>query len=617
MIPGYLSPLVNHLWQSTLFAAVAALLTLSLRKNRAAVRYGLWLAASVKFLVPFSWLVAVGSRFEWRTTPAMVSTGLSVAMEQVLVPQGFMAAAASSAGTSAPAVSSLAVVLFGVWALGVAAVLFSWWRQWRPIRAALSRATPLRLEAQHLMANVDVLSSPDLLEPGIVGIRRPVLLLPQGIADRLPPSQLRAILAHECCHVRRRDNLAAGIHMLVEALYWFHPLVWWIETRLVDERERACDEDVLRMGSAPDAHAEGILSVCRFYVESQLVCTSGVTGSDLKRRIEAIMDHRAGHPLTIWKTLILVTTAVMAVAAPVVVGVMHAPPLRAQSQAAADDRPAFEVASVKPNTSHGPSGLDFAAGGRLTARNMSLRTLIWIAYRIQDFQLSGGPDLLNDRFDIVAKSEGNLPVNELQLRLRTLLGDRFGLTVHSETRELPVYALVMARSDGKMGAQLRRSGDSCAPITAPAGAPPPPPPPPGSAALPGPAADADPNRIGQGCGGMFIPGRLSGRKMTMTQVANTLSRFLKRAVIERTGLTGNFDLDLAYTPDQMPVSGPEGFPLPAALAPSSEDPSIFTAVQEQLGLKLQSTEGPVQVLVIDHVQRPSDDQAAVSPAAAP
>jgi uncharacterized protein (TIGR03435 family) len=118
---------------------------------------------------------------------------------------------------------------------------------------------------------------------------------------------------------------------------------------------------------------------------------------------------------------------------------------------------------------------------------------------------------------------------------------------------------------------------------------------------------------------MLLPGRVSGRKMTMTQVANALSRFLNRIVIEQTGLTGNFDLDLEYTPDQMPLNNPGGFALPAPLVPPSDGPSIFTALQEQLGLKLESTKGPVQVLVIDHVERPSDDQAslAISPASLP
>src|SRR5580704_4826161 len=138
---------------------------------------------------------------------------------------------------------------------------------------------------------MNVMSSPDLLEPGIIGIRRPVLLLPDGITDRLTRAELHAIIAHEWCHVRRRDNLVATLHMIIEALYWFHPMMWWIEARLIDERERACDEAVLRAGYDPHIYADGILNVCKFYVESPLVCASGVTGSDLKKRIEAIMNN--------------------------------------------------------------------------------------------------------------------------------------------------------------------------------------------------------------------------------------------------------------------------------------------------------------------------------------
>ena len=128
----------------------------------------------------------------------------------------------------------------------------------------------------------------------MVGWRYPILLVPQGIADQLTPSQLAPVLAHELCHVRRRDNLTAGIHMVAEALFWFHPLVWWIGARLVDERERACDEDVLRIVGTPLACAEGILRVCQRYVETPLVCVSGVGGSNLRKRLEAIMANRVG-----------------------------------------------------------------------------------------------------------------------------------------------------------------------------------------------------------------------------------------------------------------------------------------------------------------------------------
>src|SRR5437867_8414411 len=140
--------------------------------------------------------------------------------------------------------------------------------------------------------HIELKISESTLEPGILGIFRPVLLLPTGISNRLSDAQLKAIITHELCHVRRRDNLAATLHMLVEAVFWFHPLVWWIGARLVDERERACDEAVLSLGSEPHEYAQGILNVCKLYVESPLVCVSGVTGSDLKRRIHAILTER-------------------------------------------------------------------------------------------------------------------------------------------------------------------------------------------------------------------------------------------------------------------------------------------------------------------------------------
>src|SRR5207244_2245760 len=149
------------------------------------------------------------------------------------------------------------------------------------IRAAVCSSAPVDIPA-----TVEVRSSPGLLEPGVVGLFRPILLLPAGIVERLTPRQLEAVLAHEMCHVRRRDNSTSAIHMIVEAVFWFHPLVWWIGARLVEERERACDESVLSLGSEPHEYAEAILNVCKIYLESPLRCVSGVTGADLKKRIQ-------------------------------------------------------------------------------------------------------------------------------------------------------------------------------------------------------------------------------------------------------------------------------------------------------------------------------------------
>ena len=135
------------------------------------------------------------------------------------------------------------------------------------------------------------------LEPGVFGVVHPVLLLPELIRERLSDSQLDAIITHELWHVRRRDNLTAMVHMLVEAVFWFYPPVWGIRARLLEEREQACDEAVLESRREPLAYAEGILNVCKSYVEAPMTCVSGVTGSDLKKRIVRIMAHQAARRL--------------------------------------------------------------------------------------------------------------------------------------------------------------------------------------------------------------------------------------------------------------------------------------------------------------------------------
>jgi BlaR1 peptidase M56/Surface antigen variable number repeat len=232
-------------------------------------------------------------------------------------------------------------------------------RFWRRFRAALRAATPL-----HLDVPIPVMTSSTRLEPGVFGILKPILLLPDGIHNRLTPEQLHAILAHELCHVRRRDNLAAAIHMLVESIFWFHPMVWWIGKRMVEERERACDEEVVRLGNEPGVYAEGILNVCKFYVRSPLRCASGVTGADLKKRIESIVNYRIPHKLTFARKLLLAAAGVAAVAGPVLAGILNVPQSRTRSKA---ERLTFEVALVNPSDpnagGNAPAGMPGARGG--------------------------------------------------------------------------------------------------------------------------------------------------------------------------------------------------------------------------------------------------------------
>ena len=133
------------------------------------------------------------------------------------------------------------------------------------------------------------------------GIRQPILLWPASIADRLAGDHIEAILAHELCHVARRDNLLRPPRMVVQTLFWFHPLVWWIGARLVDERERACDESVVASGSEPERYAESILKTCQFFVEAPALCMAGVTGANLEKRMEHIMRGAPFGRMNWWK----------------------------------------------------------------------------------------------------------------------------------------------------------------------------------------------------------------------------------------------------------------------------------------------------------------------------
>jgi hypothetical protein len=184
-------------------------------------------------------------------------------------------------------------------------------------------------------APITVKTSASRLEPGLVGIRKPVIVIPAGIEQQLGADEMRAVIAHEVCHWRRRDNLLAAIHMMVEALFWYFPLVWWLGARLNAERERACDEEVLAHGNDPKTYAEGILKVCRIYLQSPLACVSGVSGAGLKKRMDLIMENRKSAAVSAVMKVVLGTAAFAALALPVALALSALPGAAVQAQPAA------------------------------------------------------------------------------------------------------------------------------------------------------------------------------------------------------------------------------------------------------------------------------------------
>jgi bla regulator protein blaR1 len=585
-----LSPLANHLWQSTVFAIAAWLLTLALRKNRASVRYWIWLAASLKFLIPFSLLVTIGNKFAWHSSPTITQPQFANVINQISQPFATLTEGAFTATPPLHASSALPIILLATWLCGAAVALIFWLRSLQQIRAIKRTATPLPLNLA-----IPVMSSSARMEPGVFGIISPVLILPEGIADRLSAAQMNAVIAHELCHIQRKDNLTAAIHMLVETTFWFHPMVWWIRTRLVAERERSCDEAVLSNTNNPQIYAEAILNVCKLYIESPVRCVSGVTGANLKKRIREIVSERVATDLNVARKFALAIAAVAAIGAPIFLGLIGAPPTRAQSAA----RPQFEVISIKPDRSEsGNVSVNYQAG-RFTVRNFSLKRLIYNAYH--PLKIVGDPNwLTSEKYDIDAKVEDSLAEKlrklppdqqyaQVMLMLQSALEDRFQLKLSHESQYLPVYVLVVAKGGPKL-----------TPTTLPSYDP------------EQQGAAKDTTRVNGntavGTRGSRIPepGQFIATGQPIAVIIGTLSHELGGSfVLDQTGLKGEYDFTLKWTPDSefSASAANSGQNSDTAPLPDPSETSIFTALQEQLGLKLETKKAPVDVLVITHVER--------------
>lgn len=266
--------------------------------------------------------------------------------------------------------------------------------------------------------------------------------------------------------------------------------------------------------------------------------------------------------------------------------------------------PTFEAASVKPADPAAQGRfIRRQPGGRFSTQGMPVREIVRFAYQVQDFQLEGMPSwAATESYDIIAKAEGDPPpsppgtVDSMMLMLRSLLQERFKLATHTERKELPVYALVRLRPD-QLGPRLEPSTGDCQAMVAGAQA---------AARAGGAAPPPDVNgRPACGIRGGF--GTLAGNGFPMGPLVNTLAQIVRRTVVDRTGLEGPWAFDLKFAPDpnQLPAGAlPPGQALPAV---DPDSPSIFTAVEEQLGLRLESTRAPVDVLVIDRLERPTPD----------
>jgi len=529
--------LVFHLAESSAFACLVWLLNLVLRGNPARLRHCLWMAASVKFLMPFALFVALASQ----ATRHIAVHGPPPQMRFVMVESAPPVAAEGAIPARPVRRDWRENLVWLVWGCGCAGMLVRWRLRW--MRA--TRGT--------------------LLGPAVVGIFRPVLMLPEGIEERLTPEQLQAVVAHEICHVRHRDNLAAAVHMIVEAIFWFHPLVWWIGVRLVEERERACDEEVLERGSDRATYAASILRVCELCLESPVACVSGVTGADLKRRIREIMHGSVPQHLETRQKALLAAFGLAALAVPLGIGWTHP----AQTAALTAAPLQFDAASVKISDQRYLNIFPKRSGGRIEWI-ADLGSFLRYAYHIESWQISGavpGPDHI---YSIQAVTDPKATEDQVRLMFQSLLVSRFQMAVHRETRQIEGFALTV----GKGGIKI--------PEATPEDQPP---------ALPGVFRGEDPRTLD----GKVLAtiqstsvGAITGRRVTMLQLAGALERVLRTAVFDETGLNAKYYFDFEFAREDPPED--------------TDRPDLFHAIEE-LGLKLEKHRGAAEILVVDHIEK--------------
>lgn len=370
-----MTALALHLWQSTVILIAAWLLTRVCRRNSAEIRYWIWFCASLKFLVPFSLLQQLGD-YVGRSLPSPITVAPTWLETGSAI---FVPAIGAVDHSALPKLTMIAITL---WALGAAGLLLRWLSQWTAMRSMLASAPYLPMDFP-----IPVRVTPAGLTPGVFGVFRPELILPRAVMHELSASQIQTVVAHEMCHIRRRDNLTAAIHKIIEVIFWFHPLVWWIGANLLREREAACDESVIEDGHEQVVYAESLLHVCRLGVTARFAGVAASSGGDLKQRMTSILSPERASPLDQPRFLLLLMMAMALFYGPVLAGVVTA------REASEGGRILFETITLTPSERSWLNESKFDPAGRLSLDNVSLRDLIALAYPAS--RVNGDPELID------------------------------------------------------------------------------------------------------------------------------------------------------------------------------------------------------------------------------
>lgn len=396
---------------------------------------------------------------------------------------------------------------------------------------------------------VRLLTSALIQVPTVVGWLRPVILMPVGALAGLPAEQIEALLAHELAHIRRHDYLVNILQSIAEALLFYHPAVWWISTQIRNERELCCDDVAVAISGNALIYVRALADLEQHRPAHRNLALAA-NGGSLADRIARLLGQSRNPSRTTPEPGILFATCLLAVTA---WGLFAQQPPSPK-----DPRPSFEAVSIKPNNLGGGHEDDNASPGRWNAR-MTTKSLIEIAFAVKDFQVSGGPVWLDQaNYDIIAKTPTPVDLSRPVLRpyLQSLLTDRYHFKFHTTSKDFPGYALLLAKNGPKLMPHTGEPGHHM-------------------------NSHGDVRKI-----------NMTSVDVSMSALADYLGRQLNQAVVDKTGLNGTFDFKLEWARDD---TGEATAPL------------IFTALQEQLGLRLESQKVPMEVIVVDTVDKPSEN----------
>jgi uncharacterized protein (TIGR03435 family) len=562
--------LMNSLWQSALLAALVWLALRFAPRMSAATRFAIWWAAlGVVAILPAAPRMIAAAR-EW-SEPATLRSTRPISLSR---PQVRIMDAAPLITVEPRRMVTWPWWIAAAWALAFLYRLAQVLRSYLYLRGLKRRASFLDECLPATGRRARLLISSELDSPVAVGFVRPAVILPASLPDGLSREQLDHVLLHEAAHLARRDDWSNLAARALGAALALHPVALWILWRIESEREAACDDWVVARTRAARPYAQSLMRMyeLRFGqspTARRELLASGIFGrvSRFGARIEMIL--RRGRHFAPRASVRSVAAGIACLIAGGAIASLF-PDWIALAQT---PRPAFEVASIKKRTEP-MNGADFQdrQGGRLHVANNPIANVIRNAYGIRPFQLIGAPDWVDsDRYDIEAKGPGTAGHKEMMLMVQSLLADRFAMQAHFETREMPGYTLTVARGGPKMSLI---SPEDCVPFDSTK-----------------PNAGAAPNVCGSS---LCCKDGWHATHISMPAVARLLSTLMQGPVVDRTGIKGTFDVRLQWSNDLTPQDNP-----------ADALPSIYAALRETLGLELKSGRGPAEVLVIDHIERPT------------